>query len=79
MDPYLPRGVNSVDAALVLGISSSTLAKLRHFGRGPAYCKIGRRVVYRLADLQDWLDARERIPAGLAASESAPRLNSPLR
>lgn len=72
----LPRGVNSVDAALVLGISSSALAKLRHYGRGPAYCKIGRRVVYRLADLQDWLDAHERIPA---ASESAPHLNSPHR
>jgi Helix-turn-helix domain len=35
------------EAAKVLGLAPSTLAKLRLSGNGPVYCKLGRRVVYR--------------------------------
>jgi predicted DNA-binding transcriptional regulator AlpA len=45
-------------AAKVLGLAPSTLAKLRLFGNGPTYCKLGRRVVYRQKDLEDWLESR---------------------
>jgi excisionase family DNA binding protein len=48
-------------AASYLGISTSTLAKLRLSGTGPAYCKLGRRVVYRAADLEAWLESRRRL------------------
>lgn len=48
------------DAARFLGLSSSTLAKLRLRGDGPAYCKLGRRVVYRRSDLEDWLNRHRR-------------------
>jgi predicted DNA-binding transcriptional regulator AlpA len=45
-------------AARYVGLSESTLAKLRLNGNGPTYCKLGRRVVYRLADLDAWLQSR---------------------
>lgn len=45
-------------AAGYVGLSVSTLAKLRLSGNGPAYCKLGRRVVYRREDLDAWLESR---------------------
>lgn len=48
----------SRDAARFVGLSESTLAKMRLNGNGPVYCKLGRRVVYRPSDLEDWLQAR---------------------
>jgi hypothetical protein len=50
----LPAG----EAAKLLGLAPSTLAKLRLGGNGPIYCKLGRRVVYRREDLEAWLDSR---------------------
>jgi excisionase family DNA binding protein len=46
------------EAAKVLGLAPSTLAKLRLNGNGPTYCKLGRRVVYRRTDLEQWLQSR---------------------
>ena len=45
-------------AARYVGLSESTLAKLRLNGNGPTYCKLGRRVVYRPTDLDQWLQSR---------------------
>ena len=45
-------------AAVIVGLSASTLAKLRLNGNGPCYCKLGRRVVYRPDDLEAWLQSR---------------------
>jgi predicted DNA-binding transcriptional regulator AlpA len=50
--------LHATDAAKVVGLSESTLAKLRLNGNGPAYCKLGRRVVYRPDDLDRWLQSR---------------------
>jgi predicted DNA-binding transcriptional regulator AlpA len=50
--------VTASEAARLLGLSESTLAKLRLNGNGPIYCKLGRRVVYRPADLEEWLQSR---------------------
>jgi predicted DNA-binding transcriptional regulator AlpA len=47
-------------AATYLGLSVSTLNKLRVFGGGPVYLKLGRRVAYDLADLDDWLASKRR-------------------
>lgn len=54
----LSKVLTAGDAAKVVGLSESTLAKLRLTGNGPAYCKLGRRVVYRRADLEVWLQSR---------------------
>ncbi|MEF2549060.1 helix-turn-helix domain-containing protein [Aurantimonas sp. E1-2-R+4] len=53
--------LNAQSAANYLRLSKSSLAKLRLSGAGPAYCKLGRRVVYRAADLEAWLESRRRI------------------
>ena len=58
-------------AARYTGLSASTLNKLRVFGGGPAYLKLGRRVVYDAADLDAWLATQRR------TSTSSPRPSSP--
>ena len=47
-------------AAEYTGLSKSTLDKLRCFGGGPAYFKLGRAVVYRTEDIDAWLEERRR-------------------
>lgn len=55
-----PTTLSPAEAALFVGLSTSTLAKLRLTGAGPVYCKLGRRVVYRQEDLASWLNERRR-------------------
>jgi hypothetical protein len=43
------------EASLYLGIAVSTLNKRRCAGGGPAYIKLGRRVVYDVADLDSFI------------------------
>lgn len=49
-----PRFLRTPEAALFLGLSGRTLEKHRTYGTGPAYRKLGGRVVYAIADLQSW-------------------------
>jgi predicted DNA-binding transcriptional regulator AlpA len=56
--PDMPKVFSAKVAARFVGLSESTLAKLRLNGNGPIYCKLGRRVVYRPADLEQWLQSR---------------------
>ncbi len=42
-------------AADYLGLSPITLADWRVQGRGPRYVKLGRRVKYDIADLDDYI------------------------
>lgn len=46
------------DAAKYLGVATQTLAKLRWSGDSPPYFKVGRRVLYDLADLDAWLQGK---------------------
>ena len=60
-DPMPPRRMlHTVDAATYCGSSASTFEKLRLTGGGPVYSKIGRRVVYRVEDLDAWLNVNKR-------------------
>lgn len=54
----LPLLLPVEEAAGYLGLSASYLNKLRGFGGGPAYHKLGRRVLYRRSDLEQWLNGR---------------------
>jgi predicted DNA-binding transcriptional regulator AlpA len=55
------KNLRAPAAAEYLGISASTLAKMRLRGDGPFYMKAGPRVVlYDLADLDAWLGTRKR-------------------
>jgi hypothetical protein len=48
-------------AAEYVGLSTSTLEKFRLTGNGPVYQKAGPKiVVYRIEDLDAWLDTRRR-------------------
>ena len=50
------RMLRAPEAATYLGMSQSTLAKMRLRGDGPAYSKAGPRIViYNLKDIDDWL------------------------
>jgi len=53
-----PPLLSSFDAADYLKIPRQTLAMWRHKGVGPAYVKVGRRVMYRRIDLDRWIDGQ---------------------
>lgn len=44
--------INEFEAARFLGVAVQTLRNWRHFGKGPVYYKMGRRVVYDPADIE---------------------------
>ena len=50
--PYL----RTPEAARFLSLSGRTLEKHRTYGTGPAYRKLGGRVVYALEDLKAWAE-----------------------
>lgn len=51
-----PRFLRTKEAAQFLSLSARTLEKHRTYGTGPAYRKLGGRVVYAVDDLKAWAD-----------------------
>ncbi len=54
------------EAARFIGLSYRTLEKYRISGTGPKYSKVGRRIVYAVSDLTEWVERgarRARRPA----------------
>lgn len=47
-------------AAAYVRLSPRTLERYRVTGEGPVYLKLGRRVFYRVRDLDLWLDEKRR-------------------
>jgi len=47
------------DPELELLGSREKLAQWRHKGRGPAYYKLGRKIVYSGSDLNGWVEKRK--------------------
>lgn len=64
-----PRFLRTKEAAEFLSLSARTLEKHRTYGTGPAYRKLGGRVVYAVDDLQAWAER------GAVTSTSDPRGN----
>jgi predicted DNA-binding transcriptional regulator AlpA len=60
------------DAANYVGLSKSTLDKMRMSDGGPAYHKLGRAVVYATADLDVWLASKRR-SSTWAANDNVPQ------
>lgn len=58
--PVSPRYLRTPDAAVHVGLSARTLEKHRCFGTGPDYRKLGRRIVYSVADLDAWAERGRR-------------------
>ena len=51
-----PRFLRTKEAATFLSLSARTLEKHRTYGTGPAYRKLGGRVVYAIDDLEAWTE-----------------------
>jgi predicted site-specific integrase-resolvase len=62
MQPHLTEKV----LAPRLGLSVRTLQRWRWQGKGPAYLKLGGRVVYREADIAAWEESN-RVPGAADA------------
>lgn len=56
LDSFAPQK----PVAEFLGLSERTIERLRLEGRGPVFCKFGRRVMYRWRDVLEWTDAQRR-------------------
>ncbi|WP_298589507.1 AlpA family transcriptional regulator [uncultured Kocuria sp.] len=50
-----------------LGTTTGNLAQFRYRGTGPAFVKVGRRVLYRESDVTAWIAANVRTMTGTAA------------
>jgi hypothetical protein len=51
--------LNVFQAANYTKLSKSSLDKLRVYGGGPVYIKVGARVVYDRVDLDTWLTGKK--------------------
>ena len=60
MSDYNDNYFTPHEAAEYLRTSVSTLAKRRLYGEGPKFCRIGRAIRYRRADLDEFM-ARSRV------------------
>jgi len=58
LPPFIAR--NHIDRFLPGVISSKTLANLANRGLGPKFFKNGRLVIYRTADLVEWIAGRSK-------------------
>lgn len=52
----VPRKVyaSTAEISLLYGLSCSYLKKLRHVRQGPPYVKLGKLVLYPLAEFSEW-------------------------
>lgn len=53
--PYM----RPVEAAAYMHLKPATLAQMRVEGRGPNYYKAGGKVLYKVEDLEAWLEGRK--------------------
>ena len=53
-----PELLTITEAAELLRAPVATLRYWRHLGTGPNSFRLGRRVLYRRADLRTWIDAQ---------------------
>lgn len=51
---------SAAQVAKAIGVSKTWLDQMRLNGNGPLYVKIGRRVLYRPSDVDDWLKTHRR-------------------
>lgn len=52
--------LDTEQAAAHIGFAPNSLEKMRTYGTGPKFVKIGRAVRYRPEDLAEYIDARVR-------------------
>ena len=67
----MQKNIRVKQAAVYLGLSKSTMDKLRHFGGGPRYFKLGRTIIYDVADLDAWCNERAATSTWQAANQNS--------
>jgi hypothetical protein len=72
-----PKAMRPPAAAIYTGLTEQRLARLRHEGGGPVFTRAGRSILYRVEDLDAWLNANRRTstsarPAGAVDQKSRP-------
>jgi predicted DNA-binding transcriptional regulator AlpA len=61
-------------AAEFIGVSRSTLAKMRVYGTGPQYAKLGRSVIYPHDKLEEYVAARLRSSTSISTDQNRGRI-----
>jgi predicted DNA-binding transcriptional regulator AlpA len=51
-------GLGTAEASVYIGLSVPTVKKYRLTGTGPRYARIGSKIVYRSADLDEYIARR---------------------
>lgn len=54
----MPEYLKVEEAAEYLRLSAATLNKWRLTGDGPPFCRLGRAIAYRRADVDAWAQSR---------------------
>ena len=54
--------LNTPETAKALRLGTATLQRWRKSGKGPPYIEMGRKVYYRRADLERWIEEQQRPP-----------------
>ena len=79
------RYLRTPEASRFVGLSIRTLEKHRIYGTGPRYSKLGGRVVYRVEDLQAWVESGAKASTSdpgkttvLPAKRQTPSLRAPV-
>ncbi len=62
---------DTAGAANYLSLGKSTLEKFRIIGGGPAFSKIGKKVLYDAADLDAWFNRHKRTSLSDSAASVA--------
>jgi excisionase family DNA binding protein len=57
-----PRRLRVPDAAKYVGITQDKLYRMRAAGEGPAFFKLGDRILYDTRDLDAWMEANRHEP-----------------
>jgi hypothetical protein len=68
----LPELANSAQVAKYLHVTEAGLAQLRFRGAGPRFIKVGRRVLYRWADVLEYLEENTRTGTATEFNPPAP-------
>lgn len=61
------------EAARSYGFSEATMYNWRHQGKGPRSVRLGRRVYYRRADIEAWIESQMASECKLRTSVGASR------
>jgi len=56
--------MTTAELAEMLDLRSQSLRKMRQYGRGPKYVKIGNKVRYRNSDVEIWIKKNTRTLTG---------------